>query len=121
MKVLKQISLTLLIIFSMTTNINAQDSLRTKEAVRKAMDLLIDRATNFDVEALDSIYHKDFHTTLVMPDGEVVIYNKQEFKVHFAKQAEEGKTQLNTWADWHDFHILDNSAVCVLTLSLIHI
>lgn len=93
----------------------AQADTHNKEAVRKAMEHLIDRATNFDVEALDSIYHKDFYTTLVMPDGKVLRYNKVEFKAHFAKQAQSAKAPLNTWADWHDFHILDDSAVCVLT------
>lgn len=87
----------------------------TPKAVRAAMEHLIDRATNFDIDALDTIYHQDFHTTLVLPDGGVVTYNKQEFKDHFAKQAKEGKTRLNDWADWHDFHILGDSAVCVLT------
>ena len=88
----------------------------TKEAIRKAMDHLIDRATNFDVDALETIYHQDFHTTLVMPDSTVVAYNKKEFIAHFRKQAEEeGKTQLNAWADWHDLHVLGDSAVCVLT------
>ncbi|EHI5139719.1 nuclear transport factor 2 family protein [Vibrio alginolyticus] len=87
----------------------------TKQAIREAMDHLIDRATNFDIEALDSIYHEDFHTTLIMPDSTVQTFNKVEFKAHFAKQAEEGKNQLNTWAEWHDFHILGDSAVCVLS------
>lgn len=87
----------------------------TKEAIREAMDHLIDRATNFDIEALETIYHDDFHTTLVNPDDSVVTYNKAEFKAHFAKQAEEGKNQLNTWAKWHDFHVLGDTAVCVLT------
>ena len=87
----------------------------SKEGIRAAMDNLIDRATNFDVEALETIYHEDFHTTLVMPDSSVVTYNKAEFIAHFAKQAEEGGTQLNSWADWHDFHVLEDSAVCVLT------
>ncbi|WP_196892066.1 nuclear transport factor 2 family protein [Aureivirga marina] len=99
----------------MTKTSNAQDKMHTKQAIREAMEHLIDRATNFDVEALEMIYHKDFHTTLVMPDGKVTTYNKQEFKDHFAKQAKEGKTQLNTWADWHDFNIIGDSAVCVLT------
>ena len=94
---------------------NAHNKTHTKEAIRGAMEHLIDRATNFDIEALETIYHKDFHTTLVMPDGKVVTYNKQEFKDHFAKQAKEGKKQLNTWADWHDFNIIGDSAVCVLT------
>lgn len=94
---------------------NAQNKTHTKEAVKAAMEHLIDRATNYDVDALDYIYHDDFHTTLIMPDGKVKTYNKKEFKDLFAKQAEEGKTKLNTWADWHDFHILDDSAVCVLT------
>ena len=87
----------------------------TNEAIRAAMDNLIDRATNFDVNALETIYHKDFHTTLVMADSSVMTYNKEEFIAHFSKQAEEGKTPLNTWADWHDFHVLGDSAVCVLS------
>jgi ketosteroid isomerase-like protein len=87
----------------------------TPQAIRAAMDHLIDRATKFDVQALDSIYHSDFHTTLVMPDSTVVTYNKAEFTAHFAKQAEEGGAPLNTWADWHDFHVLGDSAVCVLS------
>lgn len=110
---LKQICLTILIAFTMTTN--AQNKTHTKEAVKAAMEHLIDRATNYDVDALDYIYHDDFHTTLVMPDGEVRTYNKKEFKDLFAKQAKEGKTKLNTWADWHDFNIIGDSAVCVLT------
>lgn len=87
----------------------------TPQAIRAAMDHLIDRATKFDVQALDSIYHNDFHTTLIMPDSTVVTYNKAEFTAHFAKQAEEGGAPLNTWADWHDFHVLGDSAVCVLS------
>lgn len=110
---LKQICLTILIAFTMATN--AQNKTHTKEAIREAMDYLIDRATNFDIEALETIYHKDFHTTLVTPEDKVITYNKQEFKEHFAQQAKKGKTQLNTWADWHDFNIIGNSAVCILS------
>lgn len=87
----------------------------TPEDIRAAMDHLIDRATNFDIEALETIYHKDFHTTLVMPDNSVKTYNKEEFKAHFSKQVKEGGAPLNTWAEWHDFHVLGDSAVCVLT------
>ena len=87
----------------------------TKEAIRAAMDHLIDRATRFDVDALQTIYHRDFHTTLVMPDGAVDTYGKAEFIAHFRKQAEEGRTRLSSWAEWHDFHVLGDSAVCVLT------
>jgi ketosteroid isomerase-like protein len=115
MKTFKRISLTILTVFIMTTISNAKENLQTKEAVKKAMEHLIDRATNFDVDALETIYHKDFHTTLVLPDGKVEAFDKKEFIQKFRKQAEEGKEQLNTWADWHDFHVLGNSAVCVLT------
>ena len=92
----------------------------TKEAIRAAMDHLIDRATKFDVDALETIYHKHFHTTLVLPDSTVNTFDKQEFIAHFRQQAEDNKKagtekELNTWADWHDFHILGDSAVCVLT------
>jgi len=79
------------------------------------MDHLIDRATRFDVDALEAIYHRDFHTTLVMPDSTVTTYDKEAFIAHFRKQAEQGKTQLNAWAEWHDFHVLGDTAVCVLT------
>ena len=87
----------------------------TKQAIRAAMDHLIDRATRFDVDALESIYHRDFHTTLVMPDGEVTTFDKPGFIAHFRSQAEAGATRLNPWAAWHDFHVLGDSAVCVLT------
>lgn len=88
----------------------------TKEDIRAAMDYLIDRATHFDVDALESIYHKDFHTTLVMPNDEVKTYSKDEFIAHFRKQAEDqNRVQLNTWAKWHDFNIIGDSAVSVLT------
>lgn len=88
----------------------------TKEAVKAAMEHLIDRATNFDVDALESIYHNDFHTTLIMPDDEVKTYTKEEFISHFKKQAEDqNRVQLNTWAKWHDFNIIGDSAVSVLT------
>ena len=93
----------------------APEPTHTREAIRAAMDHLIDRATRFDVDALETIYHRDFHTTLVNPDGTVTTYGKAEFITHFRRQAEEGQTQLNSWADWHDFHVLGDSAVCVLT------
>ena len=50
-----------------------------------------------------------------MPDGTVTTYDKDGFIAPCRKQAEQGKTQLNAWADWHDFHVLGDSAVCVLT------
>ena len=50
-----------------------------------------------------------------MPDSTVATYDKEGFIAHFRKQAEEGKARLDTWADWHDFHVLGDSAVCVLT------
>lgn len=87
----------------------------TLAAIRQAMDQLIDRATQFDVDALETIYHRDFHTTLVMPDSQVKTYSKPEFIAHFRAQAAAGAAPLNSWADWHDFHVLEDSAVCVLT------
>ena len=67
----------------------------TKEAIRAAMDRLIDRATHFDVNALQTVYHRDFHRTLVMPDSTVATYDKEEFIAHFRKRAEEGKWEEN--------------------------
>jgi hypothetical protein len=80
------------------------------------MDHLIDRATKYDVGALESIYHDDFHTTLIAPDSTVTTFTKREFIEHFRKMSEdENRPPLNTWADWHDFHVLGDSAVSVLT------
>jgi len=87
----------------------------TNQAIRSAMDQLIDRASNFDVEALKTIYHKDFHTTLVMPDNTVNIFNKEEFIAHFKKQGQDASAPLSKWAQWHDFHVLGDTAVCVLS------
>jgi len=87
----------------------------TNEAIRAAMDHLIDRASNFDVDALETIYHNGFHTTLVMPDNTVNTYDKAEFITHFRKQGEEAQSPLSTWAKWHDFHVFGDTAVCVLT------
>ena len=87
----------------------------TKEAIRAAIGRLIDRATHFDVDALETIYHRDFHTTLVMPDSTVSAYDKAGVLAHPCKQAEAGEAQFNPWAGWHDFHVLGDTAVCVLT------
>ena len=88
----------------------------TKEAIRAAMDHLIDRATNFDVDALEKIYHDDFpyDPRYARP------YSQNVFKTGiyctFQKaSSRKGKLSWNTWAEWHDFHVLDNSAVSVLT------
>lgn len=76
------------------------------------MDNLIDRSSHFDVDALEIIYHKGFHTTLVMSDNTVNTY-KAEFITHFRK--EEAQSPLSKWAQWHDFHVFGDTAVCVLT------
>ena len=110
----KQLCTTFFIVFTMTITAQTKNT-HTTDAIREAMDHLIDRATNYDVAALETIYHNDFHTTLITPDSKVIVYNKREFIAHFAKQAKEGKEQLNTWADWHDFNIIGDSAVCILT------
>lgn len=87
----------------------------TPEDIRAAMDHLIDRATRFDVDALETIYHREFHTTLVLHDDTVVTYDKPGFIAHFRRQKEEGAAALSTWAKWHDFHVRGDTAVCVLT------
>ena len=75
----------------------------------------INLAANFETGALETIYHRDFHTTLVMPDNSVTTYDRQVFIAYFRRQAEQGKTRLNAWAARHDFHALGDSAVCVPT------
>lgn len=92
-----------------------ENQTHTKEAIRAAMDNLIDHAARFNVDALETIYHSDFHTTLVSPDNKVTTFDKKGFITHFRKQAKAGIAKPSSWAEWHDFHILGDSAVCVLT------
>lgn len=92
-----------------------ENQTHTKEAIRAAMDNLIDHAARFNIDALETIYHSDFHTTLVSPDSKVTTFDKKGFITHFREQAKAGTPKLNSWAEWHDFHVLGDSAVCVLT------
>lgn len=71
------------------------ESAHTKEATRSSMDRLTDSATHYDVDSLPTIYHKDFPTTLVLPDSTVATDDKEEFIAYFRKQTEERKLEEN--------------------------
>lgn len=90
-------------------------STHTVEAIKAAIEHLIDRATNYDIEALEHIYHDDLHITMINPDKSVKTANKKMFQALFAARKAQGDAQMNTWADWHHIHINKDNAVVVLS------
>ncbi|MCY4472632.1 MAG: hypothetical protein OXC07_07435 [Kistimonas sp.] len=90
-------------------------STHTPEYVRKEVETLIDRATSYDVDALETIYHKDLHIVILDRENNVKTSNKSEFISFFAGLKAEGREPMNKWADWHHIHVRGNDAVVVLT------
>lgn len=87
----------------------------TVEAVKAAMEELIDCATRYDIEALDRIYHNNLHITMITPDYQVNTANKTQFQALFSQRKAQGDAPMNTWAAWHHIHINNNDAVVVLS------
>ncbi|WP_133060561.1 nuclear transport factor 2 family protein [Parendozoicomonas haliclonae] len=87
----------------------------TTDAVKAFMEHLIDRATSYDVEALETIYHNDLHIVIVEMDNSVKVSNKREFITFFSALAAEGREKMNDWTQWHHIHVNGNDAVAVLT------
>ena len=90
-------------------------STHTIEYVREQMQNLINRATSYDVSALETIYHDDLHIMILDLDNNVKTSNKREFINYFSSLAAEGREPMNTWCDWHHIHIHGDEAVVVLS------
>ena len=52
----------------------------TEEQIRAKIDELIDKATRYDLDSLDTIYHDDLHIVTVDHEDNVGIYDKARFK-----------------------------------------
>ena len=87
----------------------------TEEQVKAAIDELIEKATSYDIESLDRIYHDDLHIVMIDHEDNVNISNKAQFKEMFAKRKEAGNAQMNTWVKYHHIHIRGNDAMVALS------
>ena len=90
-------------------------STHTKERVQAKIDELIQKATSYDIESLDRIYHDDLHIIMVDHKDNINIFNKTQFKELFTKKKEAGNDQMNTWVKYHHIHIRGNDAVVALS------
>ena len=87
----------------------------TEEQVRAKVDELIEKATSYDIESLDRIYHDNLHIIMVDHEDKVSVFNKAQFKELFSGKKEAGKAKMNTWVKYHHIHILGDDAVVTLS------
>ena len=87
----------------------------TKKKVQAKIDKLIKKATSYDIESLDRIYHDNLHIIMVDDQGNINTFNKTQFKALFSKKKKAGKAKMNTWVKYHHIHILGNDAVVALS------
>jgi ketosteroid isomerase-like protein len=83
--------------------------------VKKTIDDLIQTATNYDIDALDRIYHKDLEVTMVSADFDVNIANKDDFKAIFSAKLKAGEPPMNTWAKYHRVSVEGKTARVLLS------
>lgn len=87
----------------------------TEAQVQAAVDNLIEKATSYDIEALDAIYHDDLHIVMVDHEDNVDVSDKARFKALFAGKKEAGNARMNTWVRYHHIHIRGDDAVVALS------
>lgn len=90
-------------------------STHTEKQVRSKIEELIKKATSYDIDSLDYIYHKDLFIIMVDPKDKVKTFNKAQFKKLFAEKKKAGNEQMNTWVKYHHIHILGDNAVVALS------
>ena len=90
-------------------------STHTKEQVQAKIDELIKKATSYDIESLDHIYHDDLHIIMVDHKDNINTFNKTQFKELFTKKKKAGNDQMNTWVKYHHIHIQGDDAVVALS------
>ena len=87
---------------------------RTKE-VKQAIDALIQTATTYDIETLETIYHNDLEVIMVDTDDNVNTADKAAFKGLFKSKGEAGDPPMNTWAKYHRIDVDGDKAHVLLS------
>lgn len=93
----------------MTTN-----EARVQE-VRQTMDNLIQTATSYDIDTLDSIYHDKLQVVMVDTEDNVNTADKQAFKGIFKSKRDAGDPPMSTWAKFHHIDVEGDQAHVVLS------
>lgn len=86
-----------------------------KADVKRAIDELIQTATNYDVDVLDRIYHDDLEVIMVDTDDNVNTADKAGFKGVFQTKKEAGDPPMNAWSRFHRIDVDDNKAHVLLS------
>lgn len=95
-----------------TKSMTNQD--RAKNAVRQAIDELIQTATGYDTAVLDRIYHDDMIVIMVDHKDNLSTANKEAFINLFAIKRAAGDPPMNTWAKYHHITVDGNKAHVLL-------
>jgi len=93
----------------MTTN-----EARAQE-VRRTMDNLIQTATSYDIDTLDSIYHDKLQVVMVDTEDNVNTADKQTFKGIFKSKRDAGDPPMSTCATFHRIDVEGDQAHVVLS------
>lgn len=67
-----------------------------EQAVRNAIDELIQTATNYDVDVLARVYHDELHVVMIDTTHNVSTANKAEFTALFRTKRDAGHPPMNT-------------------------
>ncbi|WP_282095305.1 hypothetical protein [Epibacterium ulvae] len=87
----------------------------TVEAIRNTMDALIQAGSNFDIDALDRLYHTDMQIQMIDMEGNLNKADKQGFMAMFKGMAESAAGPMNTWAQFNDITADGNNGHVLIT------
>lgn len=85
------------------------------EEVKKTIDDLIQTATSYDTDVLDTIYHDDMCVYMVGSDDHLETANKTAFMTLFKSKREAGDPPMNTWAKYHHIDVENDKAHVILS------
>lgn len=80
------------------------------EAVKQAIQALIQAGTTFDVDALDRIYHDNLQVITIDLEDNVSIADKVAFKSLFETKRKDGSMPLSTWAKFDHVEVKEKRA-----------
>ncbi len=87
----------------------------TTDAVKTVIEDLIQTATSYDVDVLDTIYHDNLNVVMIDTEDNLNTANKEVFKGLFRSKRDAGDPPMNTWAKFHKIDIERNNAHVLLS------
>ena len=89
--------------------------MHTNETIKNVIDELIQAGTTFDISALDKIYHDQLQVIMIDEESNVNLANKDAFKQLFEAKKTDNSAPLNTWAEYNNVSIKENTAHVLIT------